>query len=81
MALAAGPRENTCSARECIAPAEWAVIWSNPRIHTGREKTWLACEEHRQFLHDYLAYRNFPVRDVPLAEFLVASGSADASSA
>lgn len=68
MALARGPADGTCSARECTSPATWAVIWSNPRIHRGREKTWLACDAHREFLHDYLAYRSFPVRDVPFSD-------------
>jgi len=55
--------ELVCSRAGCRLPAVHAVIWSNPRIHRdGREKTWLACPEHRDFLHDYLAARGFPVR-------------------
>lgn len=61
MALAKGPKDLICSARSCENPALWAIIWSNPNIHYGRHKTWLACEEHREHLKNYLAYRNFPV--------------------
>ncbi len=62
-----------CSRAGCRSEASFAVIWHNPRIHTdGREKTWLACAEHRDFLHQYLASRGFPVRveafSKPLAE-------------
>jgi len=27
---------------------------------------WLACDEHRDFLHDYLATRGFPVVTTPV---------------
>ena len=63
--------ELICSARSCTAPAVWAVLWNNPRLHTPeRRKTWLACDEHRQSLSDFLAARNFlkevvPVEDAP----------------
>ena len=50
----------TCSARGCRAPAEWALRWNNPRLHTAdRRKTWLACEEHRGSLGDFLNRRGF----------------------
>ena len=68
MALTPGPTDRIWSSRGCTAPARWAVQWSNPAIHTGRKKTWLACEAHRDHLHSYLAYRRFPVRDIPLAD-------------
>src|SRR5215212_11736144 len=46
----------TCSAKGCTAPAAWAVLWNNPRLHTPeRRKTWLACEEHRESLSNFLA--------------------------
>ncbi len=58
-----------CSARRCTATAEFALLWRNPRIHDeSRRKTWLACEEHGPFLHEYLASRGFPVEAVPVAE-------------
>jgi hypothetical protein len=53
-----------CSARGCSAPARWALLWNNPKLHTPeRRKTWLACEEHKQSLSDFLAARAF-LRDV-----------------
>jgi hypothetical protein len=59
----------TCSARGCTAPAVWAVLWNNPRLHTPeRRKNWLACDEHRQSLSDFLAARNFLRDVVPVAE-------------
>jgi hypothetical protein len=56
---AAGDRL-TCSAKGCAADAAWQLLWNNPRIHTeDRRKTWLACEEHRQSLSDFLGARGF----------------------
>jgi hypothetical protein len=53
-----------CSARGCQAPATWALLWNNPRLHTPeRRKTWLACDEHRQSLADFLGARSF-LKDV-----------------
>lgn len=57
----------TCSRAGCRAPATATIEWRNPRIHTGdRSKTWLACDEHRPFLVEFLTARAFPlqVRDV-----------------
>ncbi len=49
-----------CSARGCKQPALWALRWNNPRIHTpDRRKTWLACDEHKQSLSDFLGQRSF----------------------
>ncbi|HEY8111431.1 MAG TPA: hypothetical protein VII16_01000 [Actinomycetes bacterium] len=49
-----------CSARGCRATASYAVVWNNPKIHPPeREKIWMACEEHRQSLADFLAARSF----------------------
>lgn len=51
-----------CSAAGCTVPAAWRVNWRNPRIHTAdRVKVWLACDEHRDTLGDYLGTRGFPV--------------------
>lgn len=56
--------EDTCSAKGCTRPAHWALLWNNPKIHTPeRRKTWLACEEHRQHLSEFLGARSF-LRDV-----------------
>lgn len=50
----------TCSARGCRAAALWALRWNNPRLHEpDRRKTWLACEEHRESLSDFLGARQF----------------------
>ena len=41
--------------------------WRNPRIHgPERTKEWLACDEHRAGLADFLARRDFPLRVEPL---------------
>lgn len=61
----------TCSARDCRADACWSLLWNNPKLHTpDRRKTWLACDEHRGSLSDFLSARGF-LRDVePLADDL-----------
>jgi hypothetical protein len=52
--------ERVCSARGCRAAADWALVWQNPRIHTGeRRKTWLACDQHREHLAQFLSARGF----------------------
>ena len=49
-----------CSAKGCRNPATWALRWNNPKLHPPeRRKTWLACEEHRQSLGDFLGVRGF----------------------
>ncbi|HEU4424502.1 MAG TPA: hypothetical protein VFR67_18390 [Pilimelia sp.] len=54
----AGPR--ICSAKGCRAPARWELRWNNPKLHTPeRRKTWLACDEHRTTLGDFLDVRGF----------------------
>ena len=59
----------TCSRAGCRESAVVAVNWRNPRIHSpDRVKVWLACDEHREYLRDYLAARDFPVRVTPLGE-------------
>lgn len=61
----ATPQE--CSRAGCRADAAWNVNWRNPRIHgEERVKIWLACDEHRGYLHDYLSSRSFPVVVTPL---------------
>jgi hypothetical protein len=53
-----------CSAKGCREPARWSLLWNNPKLHTPeRRKTWLACDEHRASLADFLAARQF-LRDV-----------------
>jgi hypothetical protein len=49
-----------CSAKGCRAPASYALIWNNPKIHPPeREKTWVACDDHRHSLADFLDLRGF----------------------
>ncbi len=63
--------EPICSRAECRGAATWNINWRNPRIHgPERVKVWLACDDHRDFLRDYLAARDFPVAVTPLGESL-----------
>lgn len=70
----------TCSARGCRATATWSLLWNNPRLHSpDRRKTWLACDEHRTSLADFLAARSF-LRDVePLGPETGSEGTPPAS--
>lgn len=55
-----------CSAKGCREPATWAHLWNNPRLHTAdRRKVWLACEEHRDSLGEFLSIRGFLRDTVP----------------
>ena len=52
--------ETRCSAKGCQAAATTDLSWRNPRIHdAARVKHWLACDEHADYLADFLARRNF----------------------
>lgn len=56
-----------CSARGCRRPATHLLVWNNPTLHTAdREKTWVACDEHRSTLSEHLAVRGFLRRVEPL---------------
>ena len=56
--------ELRCSAKGCQATATWSLLWNNPKLHTpDRRKTWLACDDHKESLSDFLGARNF-LRDV-----------------
>ncbi len=61
----------TCSSKGCQQPAQWGLLWNNPRLHTPeRHKVWLACDDHRSTLGDFLTARQFlrdvvPVADIP----------------
>lgn len=56
-----------CSAKGCQNAAVWQLLWRNPRIHTAdRTKQWLACDDHKESLSDFLARRDFPLTVVPL---------------
>jgi hypothetical protein len=44
----------------------FTVNWRNPKIHTAdRVKVWLACDEHVEYLREFLLARNFPVVVAP----------------
>lgn len=71
-----GSTDARCSRAGCGQPATRTVNWRNPRIHgPERVKVWLACEEHVDYLRDYLASRDFPVIVTPLGETVEAVGS------
>jgi hypothetical protein len=49
-----------CSAKGCRAPAQWQLLWNNPKLHDpDRRKTWLACDDHRETLGGFLEIRGF----------------------
>lgn len=59
----------TCSARDCRAEARWGLRWNNPRLHApDRRKVWLACDEHRATLGQYLDVRGFLRETLPVAD-------------
>lgn len=65
----ATPERYLCSRASCSKQAQHAIRWQNPRIHTGdRKKTWLACDEHLQYLRDFLESRSFPLQVISILE-------------
>ena len=57
-----------CSAKGCSAAATTALRWNNPKIHAPqRRKTWLACDEHRASLAEFLSLRNFLRETEPIS--------------
>ncbi|MET0975456.1 MAG: hypothetical protein ABWX82_07290 [Leifsonia sp.] len=64
--IGGAPAAHDCSRAGCDAQAAWRIDWRNPRIHTEeRVKTWLACDEHIDYLREFLAARDFPLTVVP----------------
>lgn len=60
--LGSDPGHGTCSRAGCGEAASWRLDWRNPRIHDeSRVKTWLACEEHVEYLSGFLRSRDFPL--------------------
>jgi hypothetical protein len=60
------PEELLCSAKGCRAAATVDLVWRNPKLHdAAREKHWLACAEHEEFLAAFLARRDFLIRRSP----------------
>ncbi len=77
MIIAGEPAATTCSRAECRNEAVWQVNWRNPRIHSiERVKVWLACDEHREYLADYLGSRDFPVEVTALGVTVSSVGTA-----
>jgi len=67
--------DHVCSAKGCRATARHAVVWNNPKLHTAdRRKVWLACDEHRTSLADFVALRGFLIEVVPVEELTDADG-------
>ena len=61
------PEDVQCSAKGCRAHARHVLVWNNPKVHTPeREKTWVACDDHRQHLSEHLDVRGFLKRVDPL---------------
>ena len=70
-----GADEPVCSAKGCRAIAQHAVIWNNPKLHTAdRRKVWLACDEHRQSLADFVAMRGFLIEVIAVDALTDADG-------
>ena len=58
-----------CSRKGCGAPASVRLLWNNPKIHTPeRRKTWLACDEHADWLENYLTERLLFKERLPLED-------------
>ncbi|MDQ0962792.1 hypothetical protein QFZ66_006670 [Streptomyces sp. B4I13] len=67
-----------CSAKGCRVAAVWVLAWNNPKLHTPeRRKAWLACEEHREHLSQFLGVRGFLKDVVALTEWEPPEGSGD----
>ncbi len=60
---------HVCSRASCGSEATSAIQWRNPKIHAAdRCKTWLACDEHLDYLREFLAARSFPLDVVAVDE-------------
>ena len=60
------PSTSTCSAKGCQQLAVHELRWNNPKLHTPeRRKVWLACNDHRQSLADFLDARRFLIEVAP----------------
>lgn len=58
-----------CSRAGCSAVATALVVWRNPKVHAeGREKLWSACNDHLQYLVDYVSNRGFFIEVRPLTK-------------
>jgi hypothetical protein len=60
-------QELLCSAKGCRAAATVDLSWRNPRLHDAtRTKHWLACDEHAEYLAEFLAMRGFLLDRQPM---------------
>lgn len=67
--------EQRCSAKGCRSTARFAVVWRNPKLHVeGRRKVWLACDDHRQSLSDFVAKRGFLIEVIAVDALTPADG-------
>jgi hypothetical protein len=68
ISLGLEPSAEECSRAGCRAQAVHRIEWRNPRIHAeDRRKIWLACDEHVEYLREFLSSRDFPVEVLPLS--------------
>ncbi|MDN5764705.1 MAG: hypothetical protein L0H96_03920 [Humibacillus sp.] len=69
------PEAPVCSAKGCRRTAEHAVVWRNPKLHTPeRRKVWLACDDHRGSLSDFVAKRGFLIEVIAVDRLTDADG-------
>ncbi|GAB2514559.1 hypothetical protein [Paramicrobacterium agarici] len=67
--IGAEPGAHECSRAGCRLTAQWRIGWRNPRIHSAdREKVWLACDDHVEYLRGFLEARSFPVAVTSFSE-------------
>jgi hypothetical protein len=68
ISLGLDPTAEECSRAGCRSAASWRIEWRNPKIHTeDRRKIWLACDEHVDYLREFLGARDFPLAVFPLS--------------
>ncbi len=73
MGLGSDPTEPQCSRAGCERDASFTVNWRNPKLHSAdRVKVWLGCDEHVDYLRDFLEARSFPVIVSPVGETVTA---------
>jgi hypothetical protein len=61
--------EQKCSRAGCPELRTNLIIWRNPQIHKdGRTKSWSACDQHLDYLVDYLSQRKFFLETQPISK-------------
>jgi hypothetical protein len=74
---APGPSDVQCSRAGCSEIATFGVNWRNPKIHgIERVKVWSACDEHVDYLREFLLARDFPVVVTSAGETVESVGAA-----